>query len=104
MHGDGSLSNTPLSSHGGVRPIPTESASTTPLSAASDAAMETDDISTQDQKVSHALKKNFDRNFVKSESNKTITAVQEIQQPQFGHSNGQCNSSSIVGVNIFTVF
>lgn len=83
----------------------TESASATPLPAASDAAMETNDTPTQDQEVSDGLKKNLDRNSDKPESNKTIAAVQEVQQSQFGHGNGQCNScSSIVGVMISQYF
>lgn len=66
----------------------TESASATPLSAASDAAMENNDTPTLDQKVSDGLKKNLDRNNDKPESNKTIAAMQEVQQSQFGHGNG----------------
>lgn len=81
----------------------TESASAIPLSTASDAAMETND--TQDQEVSDGLKKNLDRNSDKPGSNKTIAAVQEVQQSQCGHGNGQCNScSSIAGVMILHYF
>lgn len=83
----------------------TESASASPLSAASHAAMETNDTPTQEQEVSDGLKKNLDRNSDKPESNKTIAAVQEVQQPQFEHGNGQCNScSSIVGAMISQYF
>lgn len=100
-HGHSSVSNTPLSSHVGVSPVSTESASAMPLSAASDAAMETNDTPTQDQEVLDGLKKNLDRNSDKPGRNKTITAMQEVQQSQCGHGNGQCNScSSILGVMI----
>lgn len=69
-----------------------ESASATPLSAAYDVAMETKDTPSQDQEVLDGLNKNLDRNSDKPESNKTIAAVQEVQQSQFGHGDGQCCS------------
>lgn len=75
----------------------TESASAMPLSAAPHDVMETNDTPTQDQKVSDGLKKNLDRNGDKPESNKTIATVQQVQQPQFEHGNGQCSCSSIIG-------
>lgn len=103
-HGNDSHSNAPLSSHGGASPTSTESASATPRSAASDATMETNGTPTPDQEVSDGLQKNLDRNGDKPESNKTIAAVQELQHPQLGHGDGQCNSCSIIGVLISQYF
>ncbi|XP_011616816.1 C-Jun-amino-terminal kinase-interacting protein 4 isoform X1 [Takifugu rubripes] len=84
-HSNSSHSNAPLSSHDEVKPMSSESASATPLSAAYDVAMETKDTPSRDQEVLDPLNKNLDRNSDKPESNKTIAAVQEVQQSQFGH-------------------
>lgn len=64
-----------------------ESASATPLTSV---AMETKDIPRQDQKGSDGLDKNLDKNSNKPESNKSIAAVQDVQQSQSGPGDGQC--------------
>lgn len=94
--GHSDYSNTPLSSHDGVKLMSTESASATPLSAASDVTVETKYTPTHDQDILDGLNKNLDRNSDKPESNKTITAVQEVHQSHFGHCDGQCCSGSII--------
>lgn len=95
-HSASSYSNTPLSSHDGVKLMSTESASATPLSAASDVNVETKDTPTHDQDILDELNTNLDRNSDKPESNNTITAVQEVHQSHFGHCDGQCCSVSII--------
>lgn len=92
VHSDSSHSTTPLSSHDGVDPMSIESASATARSAASEVAMETKDTPTRDQGALDGLNENLDRNNGKPESNKTIAAVQEVQQSQFGDDDGQCCS------------
>lgn len=94
-HSDSSYSKTPLSSHDGVKLKSTESASATPLSAASVVTVETKDTPTHDQDILDGLNKNLDRNSDKPESNNTNT-VQEVHQSHFGHCDGQCCSGSII--------
>lgn len=77
------------SPHDGVSPVPTGSASLTPMfPAASDVATESVDMPTQDQEISEGLSENLDRTSEKPDSNKNITAVHEAQQSHLGHDGG----------------